>query len=179
MRCRHCNRKIGKARARGLCCQCHREPDIRALYPVVGARGNRQRGVGCAQEDSIEDPPLPPEPTDTEPMSPSRIEVMRERDSAGYHVEHPQDNGAPARVLSDGDQRPPPMWRAILRSGVVIGGLFAPTKSEARAELKKRLRLSHLPSGTRLERVSVKAKDEGRGMKDETKEPAAHPEVTK
>lgn len=37
------------------------------------------------------DPPAPPEPTDAEPGTVRKIDVMRDRDTGGYQLRHPQD----------------------------------------------------------------------------------------
>jgi hypothetical protein len=144
--CRHCQTEAELHR-RGLCWRCYGSIDIRHLYPSQSNLGNRQRGDGCEKDDSHEDPPIPPEPTEAMPSTPEIVEVMRHRDSNGYHIRHPDDGRLDER------DRTPPLWRALFPTGEVYGGIFAADKSQARSELKKRLKLVVLPHGTKLERI--------------------------
>jgi len=154
-RCRHCQTLAIGRRRRGLCWKCYLDPAIRAQYPSQSNLGNRQRGEGCQQEDRMDDPPLPEEPTEALPGSAERIEVMRERDTEGCHVRHPDDGqvGELGEPEAHARKRSLPLWRAILPTGHVYGGIFAADKSQARSELKKRLKLERLPAGTRMEKV--------------------------
>jgi hypothetical protein len=91
---------------------------------------------------------LPADPTAALPGSVEKIAVLTDRENRSESLFHPQD------ANHDRD-RPPPKWRVLLAGVKLVDGLvFAPTKSEARSIVKRRLGLSSLPAGTILELVA-------------------------
>lgn len=98
MECRHCKRDVRRIIAKGCCYACYYDPQIHKLYPK-GFRGPRthdairprpgKRWVPC--ELALVPGFEPPEPTDAEPGTPEKIEVMAWRVRNGFRPHHPRD----------------------------------------------------------------------------------------
>lgn len=102
--CAECNRPIEAAKAwwvmrRGLCRPCYRDPEIRGRYPCGGTLS--VAGTGNSHErDRTGGVRLDPSPTDAEPGSPRKQEVMKARESRGYSLFHPDDARLPPGARS-------------------------------------------------------------------------------
>jgi len=85
-RCRHCQRRAGSRRHRGLCRVCHCQPHIRQQYPVQpgGYAGEPNTRAGRRQ-------PLPDTPTDALPGTEAKSLVLMERVARREQLFHPLD----------------------------------------------------------------------------------------
>jgi hypothetical protein len=83
--CRHCSLYRAN-RPRKLCRRCHDDHAIRARYPSCYGCGSR--GVTGGSNVEL---PVAEVPTRELPGSAAKVEVMRERASAGRAVFHPGD----------------------------------------------------------------------------------------
>src|SRR5262245_56129783 len=97
IKCLHCRNRSG-TRARGLCSQCFLTPTIRKLYPLLERPRDTTARVTGANE---------PEPTDAEPGSPAKLEVLIRRVENNERLWHEDDNGMEERRdLSRRAERP-------------------------------------------------------------------------
>lgn len=83
--CRHCQTHLA-TRSRNLCTHCYFNPDIRLLYPVT-YEGSSYRGI----RDKCGNPPLPAQPTTSQPGTLEKIAVFMDRAERGECIFHPQD----------------------------------------------------------------------------------------
>lgn len=94
--CLHCQQPRSLA-ARGLCWVCHKDPDVRDLYPCR-APGRQPEGptVGDSRQSA--------DPTPALPGTAEKMAVMEERARAGESLFHPEDGRVPGvrRQESDG-----------------------------------------------------------------------------
>lgn len=92
-RCVHCD-KHKATRARGLCDRCHRNRDIREIYPAkAGWWGN--------DNDHMRSSRTPSEPTSALPGTEERIVVMALRAERGEKLHHPEDKQIDGESGSD------------------------------------------------------------------------------
>lgn len=100
--CLHCGKKPG-THARGLCSVCHRTPGVRELYPVDSTK-DTDGGDPTWEHTAF---PPPPEPTDAEPGSEEKLQVMEWREAHGFQVFHPLD-------YTPGYRRERHVWEAVV-----------------------------------------------------------------
>ena len=81
--CRHCQKKRIPDR-RNLCVSCYRDSGIRKLYSPLPTD---QEGYGT---NMVNDKGLP-EPTQTLPGTPERVQVLEKRARLGLALFHPED----------------------------------------------------------------------------------------
>jgi hypothetical protein len=93
MICRHCKQECRRLRARGLCCDCFYQPEIRQQYPLLATLAERGGAM--------------PEPTDALPGTPEKVAVLEERARRRQALFHPLD----ARYSQDVDIPLPPVAR--------------------------------------------------------------------
>ncbi|MDE2097692.1 MAG: hypothetical protein KGL39_10625 [Patescibacteria group bacterium] len=81
----HTRQRPGTPRAlsgrRGLCQTCYRKPEVRAKYP---ARYKHE-------PERLDDPPLPPRPTEAKPGTWQKMLVLEHRLEDKYSLFHPDD----------------------------------------------------------------------------------------
>ena len=87
-KCRHCGSGT-VTRPRQLCWACYYRPGVREQYVRMTACG-KVRGPDPPQDQ----PPYPDEPTDSQPGSPEKLQVMIRRAEQGRYLYHPDDNTA-------------------------------------------------------------------------------------
>jgi hypothetical protein len=85
--CRHCGR-VRKGLVRRLCGRCHRDPAVRALYPLAGkearfaTKGPGGGNGGYRRADA---------PTDARPGTPEKVALLAGRVEAGVSLFRPDD----------------------------------------------------------------------------------------
>ena len=82
--CRHCQ-KTHASRPRGLCWTCYYAPGVRDLYPSTSKFA--RRGVGNFNGAA----PLPDFPTNAEPGSEEKIQILMARAQRRQALFHPDD----------------------------------------------------------------------------------------
>lgn len=78
--CRHCERE-DLCKKRGLCKRCYNNPRIRKRYPVPAK---------YVEYTTV--PNLPDEPTQAQPGSEEKMQILERRMRAGTQLFHPMDN---------------------------------------------------------------------------------------
>lgn len=89
--CAACGRKTGRRRRRRLCEVCYAQPDVRSRFAPVKARS---RSALHGRHDGL---PLPYAPTDAEPGSDLKIDILQARVRAKQQLFHPRDLVLPRR----------------------------------------------------------------------------------
>lgn len=97
-RCRHCLR-FRPVYARALCSACYQRLEIRALYPVDSARGQK-----CPTPNFSGEAKVAKRPTSKLPGTPEKQRVMSARLMRGEALRHPDDAVADAE-RTGGQQR--------------------------------------------------------------------------
>lgn len=114
--CQHCKQGL-VVRRYNLCWSCFYNPKIRELYKPPVTKVNRR---GSATEET-HGRPLPPHPTSSWPGTAEKVEVMRDRLLAGYHIHHPLDAGA--AQLSSVEARRDAMREARVEPNFVVAAI--------------------------------------------------------
>lgn len=80
--CRHCRRRKRQQGRRGLCWTCAQVPEVRLSYPSAMKLGAGHRNA---------DPTPPATPTDAQPGTAAKVDVLAARAAAGVGLWHPAD----------------------------------------------------------------------------------------
>ena len=84
--CRHCARKLGRRRRRGLCPSCYADPEVRRSYPTDPIRGKKWTETATPHGDSL--------PTSALPHTEEYLDALAARAELHEPLFHPGDEAA-------------------------------------------------------------------------------------
>jgi hypothetical protein len=86
--CQHCH-EHPVSKSRGLCWRCWFTPGIKEKYTIEECYAHRGNGLSPSHGKK-----LPQRPTQAQPGSAKKIQVMADRAAKGLALHHPLDKGA-------------------------------------------------------------------------------------